>query len=410
MASQLDSKPHFRARAKEYGLADAFIDLLTDKGITTFGQLAFAVFRPGSDFDEAEFNAWATRVNDNNAPTLGELASLRRLHFESEIVATAVLRASVETTNQQTPKPLPVAERNARLTELRNRLQGLNIQGSGEPSHSLLDETCFQYESRVLRYVEPARCTSRESEVTSGKTSKSLKLDANTLTIREQKSIPDETVSTTFHLAQCLRRRGLAYDFAGLISFQAHEKYVEKLLRHLSIEAPPGFHSTTLNQILKADREVFTFLSQNVEDIRPVLNVKPLDAKLVEALQDYNTVFHLLPLPKGASKDDGYVQRPSHGGVSESVAPYRPKGKSKGKGKHKSTGSNSAPQGMVGCVGRDGKNRPICFNYNLSSCDKAPGGGTCPKGRHVCFKAGCFRVHQYKEAHASEMPTQKPAE
>lgn len=188
-------------------------------------------------------------------------------------------------------------------------------------------------------------------------------------------------------------------DFAGLMSFQSHEKYVERLLRHLSVEAPPGFHSTTLSQVLRANREM-----SNLEDIRPVLNVKPLDGKLTEALRDYNTVFHLLPLPKSVARDEPYIQRTAHSVASESSAPYRPEGKSK------ATGSNSAPQGMVGCAGRDGKNCPACFNYNLSACDKAPGGGTCPKGRHVCFKARCFRVHQYKEAHASEMPTPKPAE
>jgi hypothetical protein len=79
----------------------------------------------------------------------------------------------------------------------------------------------------------------------------------------------------------------------------------------------------------------------------------------------------------------------------------RTKGKSKGKQKGKGDGgSNSAAEGMVGCVGRDGNNRAICFNYNWGTCDKAPAGGSCSKGRHVCFKAGCFKVHPYnfKEA------------
>eukprot|EP00435_Cladocopium_sp_Y103_P008039 s5736_g2.t1 len=409
MSNQLDSKPHFAARAQEYGLTANLLRRLSDHGIDTFGQLAFAVFRPGSDFDEVQFNQWARQVNNDVAPTLGELASLRRLHFESEIVATSVLRSNVESTDQTTPKTIPLAERSARLTELKNRLQGLSIQGSGEPSHALLDEACNQYETKVLRHIDPVRCTSRETEVVSSKTHKHLKLDASTLTVKENKTIPDESISTTYHLAQCLRRRGLAYDFAGLITFQSHEKYSEKLLRHLSIEAPPGYHATTLAQVLKADKEVFSYLAQNCEDIRPSLNVKPLDAMLTEALQDYNTTFHLLPLPKAAGRDDSYVQRKPTGGsqrTEDAGAPYRPKGKSKGKGKSKNAGgSHNAPQGMVGCVGRDAKNRAICFNYNLNTCDKAPAGGTCPRGRHVCFKAGCFKVHSYKEAHASEMGT-----
>ena len=69
-----------------------------------------------------------------------------------------------------------------------------------------------------------------------------------------------------------------------------------------------------------------------------------------------------------------------------------------------------APRGMVGCVGRDPKGRNLCFDYNLSSCDKAPDGGTCTKGRHACFKAGCRKIHQFHKAHADDMPKKNDAE
>ena len=46
-------------------------------------------------------------------------------------------------------------------------------------------------------------------------------------------------------LALCLRRRGIAYEFANLISYSSHEQYAEKLLRRLSMEAPPNFSQTT---------------------------------------------------------------------------------------------------------------------------------------------------------------------
>ena len=407
MANPLQSKPHFRERAREYGVSERLIDELKDQGVESMGQLAFAIFRPGAEFDEQAFNQWAVQLNSGMRPTMGELAGLRRLHFESEVVATASLKASIEATDPGAPKPIPVAERSARLNEQRARLGGVSISGMGEPSHTLVDEICNQFETRVLRYVEPSRCTSRETEVTTGKSDKKLKLDTNTLTIKESKSVPDESISTTFHLAQCLKRRGLAYDFAGLISFDAHERYVEKLLRHLSIDAPPGYHPTTLSQVLRADREVFAFMAQNVHDIRPVGNVKPLDDQLVRALQDYNTVFHLLPLPKTAAREDTSSKNPAR----ENVAPYRKgQGKNKGGGKNKSGGSLSAPRGMVGCVGRDAKNRPICFDFNLSTCSNAAVGAACSKGRHCCFKAGCFRNHAYKDAHATEMPQKEGKE
>lgn len=127
------------------------------------------------------------------------------------------------------------------------------------------------------------------------------------------------------------------------------------------MEPPPGYNATTLAQVMKADRQVFAFLAQEAADIRPVGNVKPLDAAIERAPLDYNTTFHLLPLPKAAASDSAVPPR-----RYDSV-PYG--GKSFGKGKSKAPGkgkgSGVAPRGYVGCVGRDAKNRRICFNYNL---------------------------------------------
>lgn len=157
---------------------------------------------------------------------------------------------------------------------------------------------------------------------------------------------------------------------------------------------------------MRADKEVFTFLAHNVADIRPdANNVRPLDAALEDALKDYNTTFHLLPLPKAQT-----VEPAARKNVSEPYPTYSGY-KGRGKGKHgksgKPFGSNAAPKGYSGCVGRDGKNRPLCFDFNLSQCNKAPTGGACPKGRHVCFKAGCFKAHSFKDGHPDEMSASK---
>ena len=405
MAGLVDSEAHFTSRASEYGVPADFILRLRNLGITTLGHLAFAVFRLGAEFEERAFDDWTADVNGGTPLAMGPAAAIRRLHFESEVVITSTVRSSVEAVDA-TPRPVPIAEKNARLEQLRTRFQGLNIHGAGEPSHCLLDECCSQFESRTLRYIEPSRCTSRENEITAGKSDKKLKLDAGSLSIRESKTIPDEAIPTTFQLSMCLRRRGLAYEFSNLISFRSHELYVERLMRHLTTDPPVGFQSTTLSQVMRADREVFSFLCHKVPDIRPLPdNTRPLDAALEEALRDYNTAFHLIPLPKHVSKEEGnFAPKRSQGEHFASAGPYhKGKGKSKG-GKSKASGSNAAPKGYSGCVGRDAKNRPICFDFNLGSCSKAPVGGSCPKGRHVCFKGGCFKTHAFKEAHQSEMP------
>ena len=98
MASLSDSKAHFLARAKEYEVPDDLINNMRLAGVSTLGHLAFAFLRPGQDFEERQFNEWATTVNLGNAPSMGALASLRHLHFEAEIVLTATLKGISRTT------------------------------------------------------------------------------------------------------------------------------------------------------------------------------------------------------------------------------------------------------------------------------------------------------------------------
>ena len=180
MSNQVDSEAHFGARAKECGIADALLARLRANGIVTMGMLAFAVFRPGADFDEQTFNLWARDINRGVAPTMAEMAALRRLHFESEVILTSTLRASVEQSDSSTPKSLPVAERTLRLQQLRARLAGVNIQGANEPSQTLLDECCHQHETQTRKHIEASRCTSRESEIQVGRwtSASSLTLEA----------------------------------------------------------------------------------------------------------------------------------------------------------------------------------------------------------------------------------------
>ena len=407
MAALPDSTAYFNARANEYQVPEELLNALHAAGVRTMAHMAFSIVRPGQEFEEDKFDDWLRTVNGGVMPTLGAVAAVRRLHFEAEIVVTSVLRSSVEQPSESSaPKPLPHAERTARMRQLKGQFPGLNLTGLNEPAQALLDECVFQYEHRLLRYVEPAKCNSRESEVMAGKSDRKLRIEANSLSVRESKNTPDEDVSNAYKLQQCLRRRAVAYEFAGLISFAVHEQYVDRLMRRLNAEPPPNYQSTSMNQILRADREVWVHLSQNVEDIRPNgAGEKPLDKALQEALSDYNVAFHLLPLPVNNANSYAPLRTKDasqpHDNFSKGSFQHR---KGKGKNKSQSKGSSVAPRGIQGAVGRDSRGRPICFNYNLSSCDQAPAGGSCSRGRHVCFKANCFKNHQFSVAHKDEMP------
>ena len=407
MAALTDSKAHFAARAKEYEVPDSLVDNLRLAGVTTMAHLAFSICRPGQDFEESKFEQWVTTVNGGVAPTVGALAAVRRLHFEAEIVVTSTLKASVEQTQESTtPRPLPQAERTARMKQLKQQLAGLIIEGANEPSQALIDECCHQNETKVLRYIEPAKCNSRESEVAIGRTDRKLRIESNTLSVKEAKTTPDEDVSTSFKLQQCLRRRAIAYEFASLITYTVHEKYVDKLMRRLHTEPPPNYQATSMSQILRADREVWVHMSQNVDDIKQQPDgSRPLDKAIMEALADYNVSFHLLPLPLPASSSYAPVRNREatqyEGGYKGKAGVFGRKGKGKSKNQQ---GSSVAPRGIKGAVGRDSKGRAICFNFNLGECGDAPVGGVCKRGRHVCFKANCFKTHAFSVAHADEMP------
>ena len=113
------------------------------QGAWSFDFRSFSIcsFLPGLRVWEAYFHwPWATDVNNGVPLPTGAAAALRRLHFESEVVLTSTIRASVETPEHGTPKPIPFAEKTARMDDLRARFNGLNIHVVGEPSHTLLDE------------------------------------------------------------------------------------------------------------------------------------------------------------------------------------------------------------------------------------------------------------------------------
>ena len=82
------------------------------------------------------------------------------------------------------------------------------------------------------------------------------------------------------------------------------------------------------------------------------------------------------------------------------------KGKDKaGKGKGKDKGKDPQLKLPIalrfpGVNPNDGDGNPICYAYNLpGGCDKAPPGGRCPKGRHVCMLSSCRQAHAYVGNH-----------
>ena len=100
-----------------------------------------------------------------------------------------------------------------------------------------------------------------------------------------------------FLVYQALRRTGLAYDFADLVSYEVHQEWVDWLFQEMSKEPVKGFQRTQLAQILRADKAAWLHLADTVRDIRPSAGARPLDMAFASLPAVHSVIFNLMPTP-----------------------------------------------------------------------------------------------------------------
>ena len=255
MTSIVDSKAHFSKRCAEIGMSTRALASLVANGYETIGMLAFAIGQPGVPLVEDTIQQFA-RTTFGVAAPMADVTALKRMVFESHTLVLAQLREQVANPDAATMRKLPAVERKAKMRGLRARLTGVVVEHQLEPSHALLDVFSRQWESRQLEYVHAEKCTSREWEVMKHKSSKQLTIDQDKLLVKEEKTVPEQPVNASeLQVLEALRRRGVAMACVDMISWEAHEKYLQKLFNHLRGEAPENFSRPTLQQVLKADRQ-----------------------------------------------------------------------------------------------------------------------------------------------------------
>eukprot|EP00972_Heterocapsa_arctica_P082767 12195329-Heterocapsa_arctica.AAC.1 len=91
----------------------------------------------------------------------------------------------------------------------------------------------------------------------------------------------------------------MAFDMANLISFPVHELLVDRLLEEYLHEPPTGFARGGLDQLMRADREIFRRLA---EETRSGIAVDetgrlPLEATLKAVINEPAVKLFLLPVP-----------------------------------------------------------------------------------------------------------------
>ena len=137
------------------------------QGVRNFSGLAFTIGTPQTAPSDAQYNDLSVKVYGAD-PTLGQVSSLRRLHFEATTLIVATLNGQVKSDSADPSslvRRLPAAEKQARLEKQQTRLAGIKMVGELAPSHQLLDLVNSIVGSGAIIWVAPSRCSKRDDEI-----------------------------------------------------------------------------------------------------------------------------------------------------------------------------------------------------------------------------------------------------
>ena len=394
MSLLLESEAQFASRAKEVGLSEQVISDLKAAGAGTLSKLAFSVGQPGVPISSQEVDAYLLSALGRQ-PVISENNAVRRLAFEAQTLLVASLRQIVDQKEDGAPKKIGAAERETRMASIRMELGGLLICDDNEPSHALLEKACQIFESNTLRYLEPSACTSRTQEVQGGTKTKELAFEGGSLIVKDKDDKLVAPTASELQFLGAMTRRGIAFKFARLMTYEQHSTWTNFLLQSLQREAPPGYSKASLHQLMLCDKAAFSKLASSMPTLRPRDDgTFQLGERLLELRNDPAITLYLAPLARQSNAASA-SQRPAPYTTS---APSRPTGantgggKSKGKGKKGKT-TPPMPQALRNKWHRTGAGEPLCFAYSLGGCDHARDGERCPKGWQLCAEPKCLQPH-----------------
>eukprot|EP00435_Cladocopium_sp_Y103_P000001 s4526_g1.t1 len=363
--SLADSEAAFEQHCNKL-LADGSLHtLLVGQDIKNLSSLAFAIGTPQTPPTEEQFKDFATRLNSGVEMTFGLQSALRRLHFEASAIIMAELKTRATDTSGDGARKLPIAEKAARLKDQEARLPGLRIKGELQPSYALIDMVSQIKETNSITWIPPSKCSKRDAEIQNNQKDKpvTLSLEQQMVKLTSSEEPLQVDTSTDLQLQWALQRRGLAFDQCSLISQSEHEVWVQQLLGQLTREAPTGFSRISTSQLIRADRELFTLMAQELQgSLQPTGSGEfPMEKKLKELRTDPRVTMFLLPLPRGAPKDTDKSTATSSNAPAPKSATTRPPKRIKTSPKAKSM----CPQELKGFAQKDDNGVAICWAYNL---------------------------------------------
>ena len=228
--SIVDSTAAFERKCKELRGGTELFNGLSGLGANDFSTLAFTLGTPQKAPSDQQFEELGTKVFGE--PTVGQLALLRKLHFEATTLIVASINEQVKADTADPTsltKRLPAAEKQSRLENQCRRLAGLRIVGELLPSHQLLDLTNSMLESGVITWVAPSKCSKRYDEIQANiKPGQStLQIEQATLKVAQVPTSTTADVGSELKLQWALQRRGISLDQCRLLDWNHHEDWVQ---------------------------------------------------------------------------------------------------------------------------------------------------------------------------------------
>ena len=387
----IDSTASFEKRCGEIDGSGSLLDGLKTNGIRSFSALAFTVGTPQSAPSDAQYEDLASKVFGRTA-TLGQVSSLRRLHFESTTLIVATLNEQVKSESADPGtlvKKLPAAEK-------QQRLSGLKLVGELAPSHQLLDLANSIVESGCIIWIAPSRCSKRDDEIHANikPGSSTVQVENSMLKLAQTPITTTAELGTDLKLMWAFQRRGLAMDSCRLLDWSFYEAWLQYLLNAMTRDSPAGFHPVRSEQVIKADQQLWTVLSQEHSgSLRPSNDIPALNAPFKALTTDPRITMFLLPVPAAAQKVQP-ATAPVKPGAVGATAEIKPAANKKKRKLSRAQKGCPAELQQFDLKLSGQANGPICWAYNLKSgCSNETSNQNsfqrCKRGFHVC--ANCHK-------------------
>ena len=348
------------------------------------------------------------KVFASATPTVGQLALLRKLHFEATTLMVASINEQVKSDSSDPSsmtKRLPAAEKQSRLESQIKRLAGLRISGELAPSHQLLDVANSMVESGVIQWISPSKCSKRDDEIQANikPAASTLQIEQATLKVAQIPVATVADVGSELKLQWALQRRGIAMDQCRLLDWSLHEDWVQWLLQSLTKSVPSGFASIKLEQLIWTDQELGTVVAQQqLQSLKPVADVPALNNSFLKLTTDPRITMFLLPLPTMQQKAPPAAPKapPSNRTTPAPKATGNPN-----KRRKMTRAEKNCPEELKKYnLKLEGKGN-ICWSFNMGSgCSNSTSGtpAKCMRGFHVC-------AHCHKPGHSVSTCRSKPS-